>query len=79
MCKKVLEVISIKTGVIGQPEQIAFLLGCKANTMRKQKARGVRILCAVRKDSTKYMEKIPWALAFAPIGFAPSVPIVITT
>ena len=79
MGKKVLEAISIKTGVIGQPEQIAFLLGSKANMMRKQKARRVRILCAARKDSTKYMEKIPWTLAFAPIGFAPLVPTVITT
>ena len=35
--------------------------------------------CVAKNDSTKYMEKIPWTLAFAPIGFAPLVPTVITT
>lgn len=35
--------------------------------------------CVVKNDSTKYMEKIPLASAFAPIGFAPLVPTVITT
>ena len=35
--------------------------------------------CVAKNDSTKYMEKIPLASAFAPIGFAPSVPTAITT
>lgn len=35
--------------------------------------------CVTKNDSTKYMEKIPLASAFAPIEFVPSVPTAITT
>ena len=41
--------------------------------------RDVRIFCAARNDSTKYTARNPRASAFAPTGFVPLVPTVITT